>query len=157
MKNVDLLALFIKQQLVIIAENKKPTPGENAMKPLEGKNFRFYGGYGGSINPPWFFKLNDVVYQCQEEEVDYGYNLLDVVESFNYNPDNFSQTPLAIIKVMPVSDGLFNGWDLVDVRDQHVWLRVGTHIEDYEAWVEFEYTPKQHDEERRFGATTNLP
>jgi len=128
---------------------QKETPSRETMQSLEGKVFKFYGAYNSEdiIEPIRQFKLNDLVFDCNEEEIDYEYDVLAVSEISTYNPEVFSQQPLALVKVLHMVQGEFHGWNFVDVRDQHVWLKIGTNIEDgYSAYSVFEYTPKQHDE-----------
>lgn len=102
------------------------------------KTFRFYGVCGTA------YKLDDRVWEAKEDESD-GYRsyLQSILLTDDKNLVFFDQ-PLALVQVIKVNDpdGL-QGWHLVDVKDEWVWLKVGTNYHDdcYPYFV-FEYLPK---------------
>ena len=90
------------------------------------------------------FKLNETVFRAVEDEED-GYRSrlqeLEVVK----DTDGliFFQTPIARVRVVNSGDGSFEGETLVDVTDDHEWLKVGTSdTDDYYPYFTFSYQPK---------------
>lgn len=88
---------------------------------LVGEEFDFF--YGAS-EP--FFKLDDTTYEVQQDG--------EVVEAEGSLPD----FGLPIARVIVEGDG-FLAYELIDLHDEHCWLRIGT---DYLGNFIFDYTPK---------------
>ena len=113
---------------------------------LVGKTFNFYG-----VNCNCF-KLNGTVWEAIEDEEDGWRSSLDsVVES----TDNliFPQKRLARVTLEGCTDNdsghkfcdnTFEGWQLKDVKDGHIWLRFGTdHCDYWYPYFVFDYQPKE--------------
>ena len=55
----------------------------------------------------------------------------------------FFRTPLAKVKVEEGGGEIFYGFRFVDIKDNHVWLEVGTNYDDsYYPYCVFNYFPK---------------
>lgn len=103
---------------------------------LVGKEFDFYG-----VNCNCF-KLGTKVWEALEDPDDGYRSFMDSVVS-TFKVYVFSRTPLARVKVVE-EDDVFEGYKLVDVRDNHVWLRFGTeHYDYYYPYFVFDYQPKE--------------
>ena len=101
-----------------------------------GKTIPFYGV---DCNK---FKLGQTVFEAIEDEND-GYR--SYLESIVTKEQGiFFRRKLADVRVVEYNDGYFKGHTLIDAKDNHVWLKVGTsNIEDYYPYFTFEYTPKE--------------
>lgn len=100
-----------------------------------GKMFYFYG-----VNCNCF-KLDEKVWEALEDPND-GYR--SFMDSVVLNFDNlvFPRQSLTRVKVLVDED--LDGFQLVDEKDGHVWLRFGTDETDcYYPFFAFEYQPKQ--------------
>jgi hypothetical protein len=108
-----------------------------------GKSFDFYGA---SENQ---FKLGDVVWEAIEDECDGYRSCLGTVEVKESSAIFFKLT-IAEVTLLIDSDGYFDGYQLVDTSDGHVWLRFGTdNTEDYYPCFTFQYSPKPSAEVKR--------
>ena len=107
------------------------------MDDLQGKKFGFYGVDNNC------FKLGRKVYEAIENEDD-GYR--SFLESVEVVADEgiFFDRPLGYVEVKCSGPrNYFDGYLLVDVKDGHVWLRVGTDkCDDYYPYFVFDYQPK---------------
>ncbi len=122
-----------------------------------GKVFNFYGVCNG------YFKLDDVVWEAQEDPDDGYRSMLDEVKKLDGVKDDreldnliFFGSPIAQVRVEEI-DGYYQtedvsytweecirGYRLVDVVDEHVWLIVGTSdYNDYYPCYRFTYFPKE--------------
>lgn len=108
------------------------------------KQFRFYG-----VDNNWY-KLDDTVWEAEEDESD-GYRSylqsIQLVENPQEEKLIFPDVPLAFVQVHEVDNAQrndnFKGWALVDIKDNWVWLKVGTDYSDsYYPHFVFEYHPK---------------
>jgi hypothetical protein len=89
------------------------------------------------------FKLGDHVFEAEEDESD-GYRscLREVHEVTNTGGLIFFQTPIAKV-VVQEARGIDEGFRLLDVLDNHVWLEFGTdNTDDYYPYFVFNYYPK---------------
>jgi hypothetical protein len=83
------------------------------------------------------------VFEAIEDEYDGWRSYLDsivVIESKGI----FFNNPLAKVKIEDYDDGHNEGFKLIDIEDNHVWLEVGT--DDYDDWYPyfvFRYQPKE--------------
>lgn len=92
-----------------------------------------------------FFKLNDRIFQVLEDEEDGYRSRMDKVIELNTSLDGFSEKPITIElrknqinQTNKFSDGDFEGYVLVDVRTDHIWLRFGTdNCRDYYPYFTF--------------------
>lgn len=114
------------------------------MKPFEelvGEDHLFYGVDSD------MFKLGWRVFEAIEDESD-GLRSYFGCISYVGLPDMviFRNQPLATVKIEEVIEDAAgeDGWRLVDVEDQHVWLEVGTdYSEDCYPCFYFRYHPKE--------------
>jgi hypothetical protein len=99
------------------------------------KTFQFYGVCQNC------YKLDNVVWEAIEDPSDGYRSYLQSIElKENVGNLTFSFNPFATVKVEP--DYECNGWKLVDVKDDWVWLRVGTDFDSQYPIFVFKYTPK---------------
>jgi len=76
-----------------------------------------------------------IAFEALEDENDGYRSMLEELREVPVENYIFFQTPIALVRVeeikgpMTKHDG-FYGWQLVDVKTQHVWLRFGTEEED---------------------------
>ena len=104
---------------------------------MVGKTFKFYG-----VNCNCF-KLNTIVWEAIEDESDGYRSYLDSVVRIN-NTLVFSSREFARVRVEEDDNRYFDGYQLVDEKDNHVWLRFGTdYCDDYYPCFVFEYQPKK--------------
>jgi hypothetical protein len=77
------------------------------------------------------------------EDPDDGYrSMLRDVREVPVDGRIFFGRPIAMVLIKEVESG-FSGWELVDAKDGHVWLRFGTdNADDYYPLFTFEYDPK---------------
>lgn len=112
----------------------------NALENMEGQTFEFYGVDNTR------FKLNEIVYQALEDEDDGYRSHLGSVEVVQSSKDVFYRSPLAKVRVEKAPDRENyeqEMWRLVDVKDGHTWLVIGTeNTDDYYPWFVFDYSPK---------------
>jgi hypothetical protein len=86
------------------------------------------------------FQLNDLLFEVLEDENDGWRSSLGEVEVTS--SDNFHPELLGVVKVTEVDDGYFKGFNLIDVKDGHVWFKFGT--DNYGDWYPcftFEFNP----------------
>jgi len=103
------------------------------MDHLHGKRFGFYGVDGNC------FKLGRDVYEAIEDEDDGYRSYLNSIEKVDFDGIFFKQ-PLGTIEVKMTDDWYY----LEDVKDGHIWLRVGTDdTDDYYPYFVFDYQPKK--------------
>lgn len=111
-------------------------------KEMLGQEFGFYGVDGNS------FKLGKMAFKAVKRVEDRYHSYLRSVEMREPSGLNFSHRAMAKVRVVKVvektDDGDFDGYNLVDVSDGHVWLRLGTDFWDngYVPVFNFKYTPK---------------
>ena len=107
------------------------------MNDLLGKKFGFYGVDNNC------FKLGRKVYEAIEDESDGYRSYLGSIEVVNLDGIFFNK-PLGYVEVRDSGQGGdFEGYEVVDVQDGHVWLRVGTdYADDYYPVFVFDYQPK---------------
>ncbi len=97
-----------------------------------------------------YFKLDDTVFEAEEDESDGYRSCMRDVSEVDVNNLIFFKTPIARVRVedkseanYSSSDG-FDGYQLVDVEDGHVWLVFGTdNYNDYYPSYIFNYIPKE--------------
>ena len=104
---------------------------------MVGQQFKFYGVYCNC------FKLDKLVYEAVEDEDDGYRSCLNEVVLVDKGSMIFQRRMLARVVVGEADHGDFEGWQLIDAKDGHVWLRFGTdHVDDYYPMFTFEYQPK---------------
>lgn len=104
----------------------------------------FYGVDGN------YFKLGDTVFEAQEDDSD-GYRSMmrEVREVPRTKEMVFFRKSLGRVRVDEAkghhrSTGEFDGFALVDMKDHHRWLLLGTdNYDDYYPCFTFEYSPKE--------------
>ena len=99
------------------------------------------------------FKLDTWVFEAIEDETDGYRSNLDTIQHVGL-PDMviFRNSPLAKVRIEEVNGGPDtyddDGYRLVDVKDGHVWLEVGTNWnDDYYPCFYFRYHPKEDTSE----------
>jgi hypothetical protein len=103
-----------------------------------GKTALFYGVDGNA------FKLDGQVFEALEDESDGYRSYLDSVELKDPSGLIFFGAALANVTVRSVSETSFEGYEIVDVDDGHVWVRLGTdNNDDYYPYFVFSYNPKE--------------
>jgi len=119
---------------------------KDILEQMVGKVFGFYGVDNH------MFKLGGAVLEAKEDESDGYRSYLKSIKVVKGPPPIFFKTPIAKVKVKRVPppktftnyDEELEGYHLVDVKDGHVWLKVGTNYADsYYPFFVFEYTPKR--------------
>jgi len=104
---------------------------------MVGKTFKFYGVHCNC------FKLNTLVWEAIENPDDGYRSYLDSVIRIGQKLV-FSSREFARVRVEEADNGYFRGWQLVDEKDNHVWLRFGTDdYDDYYPYFVFDYQPKK--------------
>ncbi len=97
-----------------------------------------------------YFKIDDFVFKVQEDEND-GYRscLGDILAVNKKEQKNliFFKTPIATVRIEATTDSYWNqsfeGYNLVDIKDGHVWLKFGTtNYDDYYPCFVFYYQTK---------------
>jgi hypothetical protein len=92
------------------------------------------------------FKLDGVVYEAVEDPSDGYRSYLDTIKAAGSEHFVFPPYPFADVLVMSSHGECewdFEGFVLIDARDGHVWLKVGTsNTMDYYPYFTFEYHPK---------------
>lgn len=102
------------------------------------KTFKFYGVCNTC------YKLDDSVWEAIEDPND-GYrsylSSIEMKDHIDALPLTFAFEAFATVYVQ--QDKEYDGWQLVDVEDGWVWLRIGTDFSDdyYPSFV-FEYSPR---------------
>ena len=106
------------------------------MDKLVGKTFKFYGAFNN------YFKLDRTIYEALENPDDGYRSFLEHVMAVNKKVSGFFKQPIAKVKV--VEDDYIKGWALVDIKDDHVWLEMGTgDWDDWYPYFMFAYHPKK--------------
>ena len=108
----------------------------------QGKVLDFYGMDNN------FFKLDDEIYQAIEDESDgyrsYLQEIKPVTEEEAEQNLIFFQNPVDRVKIIDVSDGSFEGYEIVAIEDKHIWVRVGTdNTDDYYPSCCIQYNPRE--------------
>jgi len=121
---------------------------------LIGLELDYYGADAGGNT----FKVDDIVFKVLEDPSDGYRSMLGAIDYTNNNNSIFFQTPIA--KVYLKTYDIVNdedremstneqGYSLVDIVDDHVWLEFGTHnYDDYYPMFIFRHNPKSPNENR---------
>lgn len=89
------------------------------------------------------FKLGDKVFEAKEDPSDGYRSYLGSIEVVN-SDGTFFKTSLDQVKVIEKDTGYFKGYELVSMKDGHVWLKVGTNNnDDYYPYFVFNYSPRE--------------
>ena len=97
------------------------------------------------------FKIGCHVFEAIEDESDGYRSYLGCIAPVGL-PDMliFRDSPLAKVRVEKhkVNDtgpwAIFEGWRLIDIKDNHIWLTTGTnYADDYYPFFVFDYQPKE--------------
>lgn len=95
-----------------------------------------------------FFKLDDEIYEAIEDPDD-GYRsyLSEIKPTTDKEADDqliFFQNPIDRVKIVKSTAKDFEGYDIVSVEDEHVWVRVGTdHDDSYYPSCVINYNPRE--------------
>lgn len=109
-----------------------------------GKTYKFYGVYDTS------FKIGPHVFEAVEGESDGYRSYLDTIESVKDEKLVFLGRSFATVRVEEYNVGDFQGYALIDVKDRHHWLEVGTnYVDDYYPTFVFRYQTKEQLKERQ--------
>jgi hypothetical protein len=99
--------------------------------------FEFYGVCGNR------YKLDDTVWEAIEDPGDGYRSYLGSIELVMHGEDIFFPDPIATITVEKFDEEDSNGYRLIDIKDQHIWLEIGTaNTNDYYPYFVFRYEPK---------------
>lgn len=104
---------------------------------LVGREGRLY--YNNQLN---CFQLGTILFEALEDEQD-GYRscLKDVVITIGV--ENKDRDYLSNVIIKSINTGYYEGYELVDINDNHVWLDFGTnHNDDYYPIFTFSFHPK---------------
>lgn len=108
---------------------------------LVGQEFAFYGVDGTA------FKLGDKVWKATEDDSDGYRSYLSSLLVTDPRGLIFFGSPIATVRVEDTTQPDTGGFQLVDIADGHVWLRVGTdYHDDYYPCFMFTYTPRKQEE-----------
>jgi hypothetical protein len=114
-------------------------PKQTFFEKCVGKKWKFYGVDGN------LFKLGPCIFEAIEDPDD-GYR--SYLGSVEVRPNKtggaiFFKRALATVELVETGTSTYDGFSLVDVKDDHIWLRVGTDTsEDYYPSFVFDYLPK---------------
>lgn len=112
--------------------------------------FAFYGVFGTK------FKLGDSVFEAIEDPYDGYRSYLDTLEIASKGNAVFSRTPIASVFIMLVDRESTQGYELIDAKTGHIWLRVGTDdYGDYYPCFIFQYEPMAPTDETSTGCPQN--
>lgn len=100
------------------------------------------GVYEGADSGELCFKFDGIIWKVLPDDMDGYRSCLDYITYSKSN--NFISYPnLAFVSVKKTQETTFEGYILEDVKDKHVWLRVGTNYEDdYYPCLIFHQIPK---------------
>lgn len=106
-----------------------------------GEELGFYGMDGN------FFKLGRDVFEAVEDESDGYRSYLGEIRSLENPPAGklvfFQHRRVDTVKVRNADDTDFEGYEIVSVKDGHVWVRIGTdNTDNYYPSCHIEYTPR---------------
>ena len=114
----------------------------NGMDSLKGESLKFYGVENRVFCVSIGRSRKRRAFEAVEDESDGYRSMLDEIREVTTDGKIFFDRPIATIFVKEVESG-FSGWELVDAKDGHVWLRFGTdNADDYYPMFTFEYDPK---------------
>lgn len=90
-----------------------------------------------------------IAFEALEDENDGYRSMLEELREVPVENYIFFQTPVALVRVEEIKDPAayrdgFYGWQLVDVKTQHVWLRFGTKEDDCYPQFIFSYMPDKN-------------
>jgi hypothetical protein len=116
---------------------------------LLGRTFKFYGATEGC------FKIDEEIYEVREDENDGYRSAMEGVFPVVGKGLIFFSKPLdkVVFKEAPSKPdpdsyhyGVFDGWEMVSVKDGHRWLLFGTdNSDDWYPSYTFSYTPRDED------------
>jgi len=109
-----------------------------------GEEFEFFGA---NLNE---FKINGIIYEAVEDEDDGLRSMMSgILKKEEEEADGiFFDQPIASVCLEGCYDNYFEGFQLVDTDDGHIWLRFGTdYNDDYYPCFVFEYNPKDPEGE----------
>lgn len=114
---------------------------------LLGAEVEYYGADSGDNT----FNIDGVVFKVLEDPDDGYRSYLNTVDYTNEHNSIFFKSPLALVRIETYDireDSEYlsqanQGYQLVDIADDHVWLRFGTHnYDDYYPMFIFNHYPK---------------
>jgi hypothetical protein len=105
---------------------------------LEGLNASLY--YYNEMNK---FQLGSVVFEVLEDEQDGYRSTMGLVKVVDTNAQRVPGNYMGGVKIVKHSLSDFDGYNIVDENDGHVWLTFGTtDIDDYYPCFTFNFYPK---------------
>ena len=113
---------------------------------LQGMILEYFGADSGSHE----FKVDDIIFKVLEDPDDGYRSHLGAIEYGEKSEGIFFSQPIARVKIETYENewrsgwvGVHQGYRLVDVDDNHVWLEFGTdHCDDYYPTFAFRHLPK---------------
>ncbi len=106
-------------------------------------SFRFHGVDGNRFRLGLLDDENKYLTLEAVEDPDDGYrSMMEEVRFVKTKDSIFFKDSLGMVRLFKSSD--IDGYDLVDVGDNHVWLTIGTDVsDDYYPCFIFRYNPKE--------------
>ena len=115
---------------------------------LIGAELEYYGADEGDNA----FKVDGIVFKVLEDPDDGYRSYLSTIDYTDEHNSIFFRSPLALVRIetydVTAEDEYLNqanqGYRLVDVIDEHIWLQFGTHnYDDYYPMFIFRHSPKE--------------
>ena len=102
-----------------------------------------YDFYGIDHNA---IKLNDMIFEILEDPNDGYRSYLGAVRIADGDTQyTFFRIPIAKVRIKPIEDDNdFTGYYIIDIKDKHMWGRIGTYyVDDYYPSFACNYYPKE--------------
>lgn len=116
---------------------------QTTFESLVGKTLRFYGVENNFLCVAVGRNAKRLAFEAIENEDDGYRSMLDEVREVSIDGKVFFDTPIAKVILQDADTDCFRGWKLVDAKDGHVWLLMGTdNANDYYPTFTFQYEPK---------------
>jgi hypothetical protein len=111
-------------------------------KSFENELYQFYGVDGNCFRLS--FGGEKITLEAKEDPDDGYRSYLDCIVAYNNDNLIFYNIPFSLVEVVFVKEMGFEGFELRDFKDGHIWLKVGTnYMDDYYPYFVFEYTLKE--------------
>lgn len=89
---------------------------------------------------------NIIAFEALEDPDDGYRSHLDKIESVSLKNIIYNRNPIAEIKIVEIEENSFHGYHFIDVKDNHIWLKVGTdNWDDYYPCFQFDFHPKKNE------------
>ena len=115
-------------------------------EPLKSVNFDRFIGLNASLYFSLYsckFQLGDVLFEVIEDESDAYRSAMKEIRIISQNQERIAGNYLGSVTIQKVNDGYYDGYQLIDNLDKHIWLKFGTsNIDDYYPSFHFYFSPK---------------